>query len=125
MINLTNLKNRKLLCLEALISFCQFTYQDIDGFVLFFRNDQQTNRAVVRNTASDSSSVLFYGIHSVTDPDIDRVLEHIIPIILKEFAELCCLPLLSFGFYREIKNTRILINLFIGMLYDFLQLRQR
>ena len=78
--NLIFLENSELLRLKTLIGNGRFPEEDIDGFVLLFRNNKRSNRSVVRNHISKSCAMFFDCVDSVADSYIDRVLKHIVPV---------------------------------------------
>ena len=78
--NLIFLENSELLRLETLIGNGRFPKEDIDGFVLLFRNNKRSNRSVVRNHISKPCAMLFDCVDSIADSHIDEVLKHIVPV---------------------------------------------
>ncbi len=59
-----SLKNRELFALKRLVRLRKISEQDIDGFILLFRDHEHPDSAVVRQIPADARLVLLHCVIS-------------------------------------------------------------
>ena len=97
-------ENRKLFTLKRFIRLRQISEQDINALILLFRNNEHSDRAVIREIPLDPGAVLFHRVGAVADTGIYRILYHEIPVIQKKIPKARRFPPLLFARHGKIKK---------------------
>ena len=98
-------KNCKLFALKRLIRLRQIAQKNINRFILFLRDDEQTYCPVIRQILSYPRPMFFYGVHAVADTGINRVLQHMISVRKQKIAKTRCLSALTFCLDRQVEEN--------------------
>ena len=81
------------------------TKQNFDRSILLFCNDQKADSPIIRQMIIQTDPMFLYGIGSVTDTDIYRILQHMIPIFQQKIPESGGIMPLLFCFDGQIKEN--------------------
>lgn len=97
-------ENCQLFVRKWLVGLGQLSQKNFNGGILLFRDDQQPGSAIVRQMVIQPEAMLLHGVHSVAYPDINRVLQHGVPVLQKKIAKSGGVMPLFFGLHRQIKQ---------------------